>query len=252
MSSLLRDSGATGDLLKQMLERCLVDNDEVSWSKLLASIEELVRRTFFSMNGDGSLKYSDFVNWFPGWLYEQKKLNSLYRALEAGAASGEVPPNAENSYARNYFVRIVRSAVGDWYRQNHLPPPPDELIASSIPSAVTPRIASVEEVQSVLLLLKPELRVPFWLRHYQALGGLSQVDLAWLARSAAMTVIQVEALIDQETCAISPRPLSSEFIGGLLQLPPLSNGKSASVDQRIRRARDLVRQYLYDQGASDQ
>lgn len=238
--------------LKLILERCITDNDQASWSELLAAIEELVRRTFFKMNRSGPLKYSDFANWFPGWLYEKKKLNALYRALQEGLDSGEIPPDAEESYARNYLVRIVGSAVGDWYRQNHLPPPPDETFSGSIPMTPAPKIASAEEVQWALLLLEPELRVPFWLRHYQALGGLSVADLGWLAQVVELSATEVELLIDAETISISPRPLSSEFIGGLLQLPPLSNGKFAAVDQRIRRARDLVRQHLNDRGDSDQ
>ena len=157
-------------------------------------------------------------------------------------------PEGEEDYVQNYLVDVVRSAVGDWFRQQRTP-----LARPRPPSDVPPEIKfadAVSRLRTLVSRLERDLRVPFWLRHRQALGPLPDADAEWVAESLGWAVGEVEIAIKREWGgqADPDRPLSSRFIGQLLNLPPLSNGTYAAVDQRIRRARILIRKLAQEEG----
>ena len=239
----------TTQTARSIIERCVFENDEFAWAMFLARYGDLIRRSFLS--SDPGLSYEEFGDWFPGWFFEQRKLHALYRALLAKITRGECSTcEGEEVYVRNYLVDVVRSAVGDWFRQ-HRPPPPHPRPPSDTPSEVE-FAESIDRLRRLIVRLDRDLRLPFWLRHRQALGPLLEVDAEWIARSLGWADGEVERAIARELGAqLNPdRPLASRFIGQLLGLPPLSNGKYAAVDQRIRRARILIRKFVQDEDGS--
>jgi hypothetical protein len=233
---------------RSILERCLVENDGAAWVAFLAAYSGLVRQAFFA--APSGVRYEEFADWFPGWLYEKRKLHAVYRALLAKVAAGECPTAGhEDEYVRNYLVGVVGSAVGDWFRQ-HRPPPARPAAGAPADPPEVEFADAVARLRAALGRLDAELRVPFWLRHSQALGPLLPADAAWVAEALGTTPEAVADAVAREAAAQPDpdRPLSSRFIGRLLGLPPLGNGKYAAVDQRIRRARLLLRQLLQAEG----
>lgn len=231
--------------LSQLIVDCLIEGNSASWPRLLSQIEELVRRTFFSV--EATLPYATFQNWFPGWLYSERKLVAAHRALQQKVATGEIASSGEaDRYLRNYLVPVIHSAIGDWQRQHK--PLRTSPGSRNEPGRHEAAGDETERVRSELFHLSPELRVPFWLRHIQALGDLPEYDLVWIAELSSLSRQRVEDEIATEAQRVFPKSIASEFIGELLQLHCLSNGKYAAVDQRIRRARDIVRQRMCLEG----
>lgn len=228
----------------QLLESCLFVGRDEDWSQFLTRYGNHVQKVFFGCQTN--LDFEDFVLYFPGWLFEKNKLAALHRALKGKVDSGEcVTPKQQDRFTCNYLAHVVRSAVGDWHRQ-HPPLPVSTLRSETEPAASSPpeveHAEQMEQIREMLRKLSADLRAPFWLRHFRALGPLDTVDVQWIAERTSAPFASVEASILQEANGLSnpDRPLSSQFIGELLGIPPSSQGKYPAVDQRIFRARQLL------------
>jgi DNA-directed RNA polymerase specialized sigma24 family protein len=136
--------------------------------------------------------------------------------------------------------------VGDFYRERAAPKrarEPLEALAAPDP----PSREDAAQVASALGRLPPEIRVPFRLRYRNVLGPLPPAEVDWVAQAAGLGPEEVRRRIDQELQSNVGRefPLSAAFIDELLQLQPRPRGAYSSVvDQRVRRARDRLRELL--------
>jgi hypothetical protein len=242
----MHETATPGSDLCNLLERCIVCRDDAAWRSFLLRFESLVRAVLAAARS--TLRPEEFLDWFPGHLYEHRKVQALYLALLGKIEGGECPTAAQQeTFVRNYLALVIRSALGDWYRQHRdFPQAGQDLKDHPGPQAPVAREDGMEEVRSALLQLDAELRIPFWLRHYRALGPLTDDDANLVAGQTGSTAEEVARRIEQEASRHPDHqmPLSSRFIGTLLGLPPLSNGKYAAVDQRVRRAYDRLRSML--------
>jgi hypothetical protein len=105
----------------------------------------------------------------------------------------------------------------------------------------------IERVEAALDQLPPDIRVPFRLRYWHALGPLQQAEEEWVAQVSSGDPDEIHRVIGEEAQANQEAefPLGAAFIGRLLQLEPRADGSYNSIiDQRVRRARDRLRTLL--------
>lgn len=73
--------------IQAILERCITENTDESWSAFLSVFGPLIRRVYHAhADATGS---SEFETWFPGWLFYERKLHAAYRSLQTKIRSGE-------------------------------------------------------------------------------------------------------------------------------------------------------------------
>jgi hypothetical protein len=235
------------DLLA-ILERCIIENSDEAWSGFLFAFGPLIRRVYHA-HADSAV-FSDFESWFPGWLFYERKLHFAYRGLQAKVHGREcLTVEDKEKYLSNYFASIVRAAVAEFARERH--PKAEAQAPESIFAAIpAPQPGDGQELHNDILEalqhLPPELRVPFWLRYYAALGPLTATDTAWAADQIGVSAERVAEMVLQEADANRrhQKPLSSEFIGSLLNIPPCTDGRYSTVDQRVRRAIVRIHEHL--------
>jgi hypothetical protein len=233
------------------LERCIVENSNDAWAAFLSEYAVLIRRVYHAHADAG--EFVEFEGWFPGWLYHERKLHSAYRALQARIRDGECLREAsQQRYLSNYVATIVRSAAAEFVQERR---PQSECVPDSHlarhPAAQEPDDRHLREpILAVLPRLPAELRVPFWLRYVPVFGPLSPEDAAWVAERSGLTAEQVGQAVAGEVEANLSRqhPLSSEFIGSLVNIPPCGDGRYSTVDQRVRRAIVRIRELLLATG----
>jgi DNA-directed RNA polymerase specialized sigma24 family protein len=233
---------------QEILERCIVENSSDAWEAFLAEYASVVRRVFHA-HADGA-GFREFEPWFPGWLYHERKLHAAYRALQTKIHSGECPtPASQQDYLANYLARIVQAAVAEFRheRRSAASKQVPDAVLSALPEPAAPDADDLHgRILSVLPSLPPDLRIPFWLRYFQAFGPLALEDAAWVAERSGLTVDRVVEVVAQEVESNRShhKPLSSEFIGSLLNIPPCGDGRYSTVDQRVRRAIVRIREQL--------
>jgi hypothetical protein len=234
--------------LKAILEHCITENSNEAWTLFLSTFGPLVRRVYHA-HADAK-GYSHFESWFPGWLYYERKLHAAYRGLQTKIQRGECPTlESQERYLTNYFATIVRTAVAEFAHQESAKVGGHYsafvLFSMPAPSSVTERDL-YDQIRTVLSDLPPELRVPFWLRYYSVFGPLSETDAAWVAEKRGLSVGDITLMVLQEASANFHRqkPLSSEFIGSLLNIRPSADGRYSTVDQRVRRTILRIRESL--------
>mgnify|MGYP005848732631 CR=1 FL=1 len=238
--------------VQEILERCIVENSDDAWAKFLATFGPLVRRVYHAHADPAGFR--EFESWFPGWLYHTRKLHAAYRALQGKVGSGECLTLASRQhYLANYLATVVRAAVAEYCRERRplTPRQVPDAVLSAVPEVATSDAGDLQRsICSFLPHLPPDLRIPFWLRYFQVFGQLSSEDVAWVAERSGLTAQQVEEAVAQEADAHSSRhkPLSSEFIGFLLNIPPCGDGRYSTVDQRVRRAIVRIREHLAEEG----
>jgi hypothetical protein len=237
---------------RELLERCIVENSSAAWETFLAEHASVVRRVYHAHAGAGG--FLEFETWFPGWLYHERKLHAAYRALQTKIGSGECQTLAsQDHYLANYLAAIVRAAVAEFCHERKAVAArqvPDAVL-SAVPAAASPPDRDLQgRILAVLPDLPPDLRIPFWLRYFQVFGPLPARDAAWVAERSGMTADGVAQAIAHEAEAHSShqKPLSSEFIGSLINIPPCADGKYSTVDQRVRRAIVRIRDHLAEEG----
>jgi hypothetical protein len=231
-----------------ILERCITENSNEAWIIFLSAFGPLIRRVYHAHAEAKS--FSDFESWFPGWLFYERKLHAAYRGLQAKIQSNEcLTAESQDRYLANYLATIVRAAVAEFAHERR---PKAETQASesflvALPAAPSGSERELHnEILEALHHLPPELRVPFWLRYYAVLGPLTATDAAWVADQVGLSVARVTEMVLQEADANRghQKPLSSEFIGSLLNIPPCTDGRYSTVDQRVRRAIVRIREHL--------
>ena len=247
---LLRDSEMTDhfESLQHLLERCITENTSEAWSGFFSAFRSLIQRVYHA-HADAQ-RVPEFESWLPGWLYYERKLHAAYRAVRRKVESGDCKDaDAEDLYIRNYIARIVRSAIAEFAREQR---PKTESLApesflDTIPAA--PHEGGEELHTGILEALQrfpPELRIPFWLRYYAVFGPLSGTDEGWVTVQTGLPADRIAEMLLQQADA-NPRhqkPLSSEFIGSLLNIPPCTDGRYSTVDQRVRRAIVRIREHV--------
>ncbi len=233
----------------QLLRRCVLEGRAGPWAELLSKVDQIVRGGFLSAGGTPA-DLAEFLGWFPGWLFEERKLQALIRSLRAKLETGETPDaDSQDAFASNYFARIVASAKADFFRekQPRERPVDPHAISGVVPTAAgrTESVAvSVDEIKWALLELPFEIRIPFRLKYYASVGPLLPDEGQWISDRSGQESSAVVRLVDEEFNSNLGRafPLSSEFIGELLGILPSLTGKNTTVDQRIsRRAHEYVK-----------
>ncbi len=104
----------------------------------------------------------------------------------------------------------------------------------------------MEGVKRALVKLPPDFCIPFRLKYYTSLGPLAPEEEQWVARRSGLTQDAIASIVEQEFESNREQafPLSSEFIGELMGIPPALSGKNTTVDQRISRARARLNEML--------
>jgi hypothetical protein len=227
-----------------LLADCINRNDGPAWERFLARYRPLIQRVF-AAHADGA-RADEFLDWFPGWCYGQR-VHAVYRACLRAQADGRFPdPDAAAAFLENYLAACVASGVADFFRERAKP----RGSPAALEGLAAPTVSSrdeVERVEAALEQLPPEIRVPFRLRYWHALGPLRRAEEEWVAQVAGGDPDEVHRLIAQEAGANQEAeyPLDAAFIGRLLRLAPRADGSFNSiVDQRVRRARDRLRDLL--------
>jgi hypothetical protein len=233
---------------QEILERCIVENSSDAWKAFFTQYAPLVRRVYHA-HADAAW-FRDFESWFPGWLYHERKLHAAYRALRAKMDSGEcLTLDSQDRYLTNYLATIVRGAAAEFCceRRPVTPRQVPDAVLSAVSEAAAPDASDLQgRVLAVLPRLAPDLRIPFWLRYFQVFGPLPAEDAAWVAERSGLTADGVAEVVSQEAESnrTHHKPLSSEFIGTLINIPPCADGRYSTVDQRVRRAIVRIREHL--------
>lgn len=231
-----------------ILERCITENSDEAWAAFLCAFGPLIRRVYHAHASATS--FSEFESWFPGWLFYERKLHAAYRGLQAKVHSGECSTvDSQAQYLCNYIATIIRAAVAEFVKDQRLKvgvQVPDTVLAGFPGSSPGVGEELYHELLEALAQLSPELRVPFWLRYYLAMGPLSSSDTAWVAERLGWSPERVTETVASEadSKAGHQKPIRSEFIGLMLGIPPCVDGRYSTVDQRVRRAIVRVREYL--------
>lgn len=232
----------TTDSALDLIARCLV-GEPAAWAAFMAEFRGLFAAVRAARNP--RVPEAEFLDWVPGWLVARRKLHSLYRALLRKTAEGALTADGTAAaYARNYLARMAASAVAD-YATEFWPIGTQELtdIYEARPDTPAEHAVGLDRMRGEVARLRATLRIPFWLKFAAALGPLPPDDLRAVAASAQLTEAEVRAEIEAELAANAGavHEMSSQRIGRLLTLPPDVNGKYAAVDQRVGRAKALLR-----------
>lgn len=237
-----------GQSPQEILEHCIVENASEAWEAFFARYAPVVRRVYHA-HAEAAW-FADFESWFPGWLYHERKLHSAYRALRAKVDSGECSTlDGQDRYLANYVATIVRAAAAEFCHERRpaAAKQVSDAVLSAVPAPATPTASDLHgRIVAVLPRLPPELRIPIWLRYFTVFGPLSAEDAAWAAERSGLTASRLAEVVAHEAEAnrSHQKPLSSEFIGSLINIPPCADGRYSTVDQRVRRAVVRIRELL--------
>ena len=209
-----------------------------------ARFRPLIQRVFAAHSGTASL--DEYLEWFPGWFYG-RKVHAVYRACLRAQADGRCPDaGTAAAYIENYLANCVVSGKADFFRERAASPGSRAALDCLAAPPASSR-EDVDRVKAALEQLPPEIRVPFRLRYWHALGPLRQAEEEWVAHIVGIDADEVHRLIATEAGANQEAeyPLDAGFIGRLLRLTPRADGSFNSiVDQRVRRVRDRLRNLL--------
>jgi DNA-directed RNA polymerase specialized sigma24 family protein len=243
----------------RLLRLSIVLGQAGPWAELLGALDDLVVGTFRgSAPPHQSHLAGEFQAWLPGWLMEGQRLESAHAWLEGKVQDGSCPAADDQERAlRGYLQQAVRSGVGDFFRERSgrsagarsQLPLRDE--AAEALQARPDRISAADQERLSQLRqhldgLPPSLRVPFRLRYYGACGPLPPEDLRWAAEQSGLPAEEVQSRVQAELQAHQGAefPLGADFIGALLHIPPAADGRFTTVDQRVSRARQRLRELL--------
>ena len=185
-----------------LIERCLVDNDNDAWQCFLEKHRYLIERAI--RENASPRDASAIVDAFPGWMFQNRKLHALYRRVIRARSLGEVESQEQiQSLVENYLYTTVGSSVSDWYRKQR--PLPDRLVPESDIPPETAYAPEVTLIRDGLRTFDAAKRIPFWLRHYPALGGLDPGDLQYIADIHSTTPEAIEERIATYQREIAPK-----------------------------------------------
>jgi hypothetical protein len=228
----------------ELLADCVNRNDAPSWEAFLRLYRALIRKVFVSRAA--AVHADEFLDWFPGWFFG-RRVHAAYLACTRAQVEGRCPDRAAAAaFLENYLATCVATAAADFFREQATPRRASTVL-EAVPGAAPPADDEFGAVAAALDELPPEIRVPFRLRYWKALQPLPDAEAEWVARAAGCGATEVRRRIAQEAelNAAQEFPLSATFIGELLRLAPRADGSYNSViDQRVRRARDRLRERL--------
>ncbi len=234
----------------RLVRRCVLEGRAGPWTELLSRVDPIVRGGFFSAGGT-PMDLAEFLDWFPGWLFGERKLQAIIRSLRTKQETGECPDaDSQDAFASNYFARMVASAKADFYRERRpreRPVDPDAISGlSPTGTGGAKAVRTAEDVKRAIAALPPDFRIPFRLKYYTSLGPLAPEEEQWVSQRLGLTRDSIASIVEQEFDSNRERafPLSSEFIGELMGIPPSMSGKNTTVDQRISRARARLKEIL--------
>lgn len=244
----------------ELLELCIVKNTSSIWEEFITQYSDVIRGVYFKQEytiKDNDV-FNEFKSWFPAWLYCENKIQTAYRALrkkinEEGLSS----PDEQEKYFGVYFSKIVKTGCAEFGRDKQktfsaLEARPD--LADQSPAPVDDEKEQQRQIiQDTLFSLPPEQRVPFLLRYYDLVWPLEESDMKWAADKSEISVEDFKQAVESEGRS-EPRkqyPLSSQFVGELLNIPPDVNGKYVTVDQRVRRVREKLKNKLRAAGEEE-
>jgi DNA-directed RNA polymerase specialized sigma24 family protein len=182
-----------------LLADCINRNDGAAWEAFLARYQPLIRRVFVA-RADAA-RADEFLDWFPGWLFSGQKVHAAYRACLRAQADGRCPDaGTAAAFLENYLAACVASGVGDFFRERAAP----RRVPAALDSLAAPAASSrdeVERMEGALDQLPPDIRVPFRLRYWHALGPLQRAEEEWIAQATGSGADEVHRLIAEEAQA---------------------------------------------------
>lgn len=233
------------------LVRLVVAGRREHWPALIDAVGNLVRRGFLAAARNPA-DLEEFESWFPGWLYSGRKIHAAHRAVDRKMQSGEcADKRAQNDFLANYLASTVKSAVADFYRergQNAFSMRETGGLGSRSPSPSRGDLHEdrLHQLRDALEQLPQNLRVPFRLKYYAAVGPLTEEDLRFVAVQGGLATDEIAKHVENEFRRNAGRafPIGSAFIGGLLRIAAADDGRNTTVDQRIGRAKMRLRELL--------
>ncbi|MGH7137874.1 MAG: hypothetical protein ACREHD_19160 [Pirellulales bacterium] len=158
--------------------------------------------------------------------------------------------DSQNEFIENYLASTIRSAAADFYRERGrqaLRLRETDDFASQTPSRENDDLQrDLERLQNSLGQLTDDLRIPFRLKYYAAVGPLRDGEVRYVAARSGLVPEEIVKLVEGEFRRHAGRkwPISSVFIGELLGIAAADDGRNTTVDQRIARARTRLRELL--------
>jgi hypothetical protein len=230
-----------------LARRCMEQTSSPSWNVLIARCRDWARASYLK-DGHVPVLADHFADWFCGWFYEKGKVRQIVQAIDRRYSSSESQPSEDaETYFRNYLRLVIRTGMIEFFREQQMAEVQQsaEELESFAGRSDQPSTTK-NELRTALCQLAPDLRVPFWLRHCRALGDLDEEDLCWVGEQSAINAQEIQQRIEAEIDRHRDRkhPLSAAFIGALLGISPCPGGGYNTVDQRIRVARDRLRDFL--------
>ena len=236
-------SEAESCALLGLIRQCNIAGRAGPWIELLRTASATLTNAWRNCGVRGG-DVQELQQWFPGWLFEKRKLHALIAAVERKLASGECASASDAEvYASNYLYDIARAAYSDFYAERS-----SSIITSAaaelerLPATHKPSADDPEHVLVALARLPVELRIPFRLKFLRWLAPIPDEELNHIASLDSSNPEEIRRIVDEEQIRYSHRefPLSSRFIGELLHIECGADGRPTAVDQRISRARALI------------
>lgn len=247
------------DQFLQSLRKCVVyplKGSEQAWEVVVAEIKQLLASI------PKELPNKEFRLWFPGYLFEGRKLHALQRRLDKEIAAGTLPTNERQYvFAQKYLKKIVRqSGIRDYYndlnRQKGLPSLEKEGRAvkllelddmNNLKSRTSMSTRKTNQILQEVDKWLPEERITFKLRYYKEFGPLTDEEIKWLSRQNGRSFEEVRQLIEEEHNEYRKReqPLRSVFVAGLLS----KDGATVNaVDVNVSRLKKRLAQFRNAEG----
>lgn len=262
------DTPSLEDIIRALEDCVLLQGTEAdaAWERMVEWVNGIAEPIAGKLVRPGETE--EFLDWLPGWLLEEGKLECLWKALTEKQESGDLKDAADTrSFLDSYLTQVLKSGAGDFRRNQMLWRAQGEkdeagrrrvTVISMDASdqgteACDPRpgmagqaktLAQLNNIRDGLEPLEPAARIPFVLRFYRELGPLSHADCHWLAEQTGRKADQIRAAADREhgLCCHPNRTytLSYEFIGDLMGCDPDARGTFNAIEQRVRRVMLLL------------
>ena len=242
-----------------LVRRCVVLGYDGPWDDLLARLDSTIKKKTPPTRTD------EFCDWLAGWLIEGQRFESSLRWLDEKIRSREcISMDDQEKALENYLAQTVESGVGAFFREQwgrqtqanvqRFAEGQDEIIEQRPNRISADDESRIAEIRQYLSELRPEQRVPFWLRYYESLGPLQPEDLEWIGRQCSLSVDSIRERIEAEVKEhqTAEIPISAKFIGQLLGIRPSADGRYLTVDQRISRVRTRLRSRLNPNDEGDE
>lgn len=243
-----------GGHLIPLFEQCSLDGSSGPWKELLIISKELVSRCFLSKGGNSS-DLEEFLDWLPAWMFSGRKIQALLRKRDKLLESDRSLSDDElEKFAENYFATIIMSGRVEFYvERNPTQTVFDRTDLELVPERTKDSPESNDSSRNVNLILEIlsslaiEIRVPFRLRYPRGFGPLTDDEIHWVSGRSGSSPEDVVRSLQQTLTANESKnfPFSSEFICDLIGICFPTKTDCNNIDQRIRRAKELIEKECY-------